>query len=107
MKQIIKNWIISKLGGIPATQRIDPFIIQQEQRDVIKVQVERAIPKFQIELMSPEEEVVTVKRCLANLLGGYLIEGGYMTVSVEEEADRKVFYASLKIVKGGEADETC
>lgn len=106
MKQKIKDWLICKLGGIPAMHITKPVIIRQEQKDVIKVQVERAIPKFQIEMMSPEEEVATVKRCLANLLGGYLIDGEYMTVSVEEEADRKVFYASLKIVKGGEADET-
>lgn len=101
MMQRVKDWLICKLGGCPAVQIIEPFKIRTEQREIIKVQVKRAIPKFQIEMMSPEEEVDVVNRCLANLLGGYLLDGGYVTVSVKEEADRKVFYASLKIVKGG------
>ena len=103
MKQKIKNWLICKLGGNPAVQIKERYIIRTKQRETIKVQVKRAIPKFQIETMSPEEEVEVVNRCLANLLGGYLLDGGHVTVSVEEEADSKVFCASLEIVKGGTA----
>ena len=105
MKQKIKDWLICKLGGIPAMQIIKPVIIRQEQNEVIKVQVKRAIPIWQTDSMSPEEEADAVNRCLANLLGGYLMDGGYVTVSVEEKGDRKVFYGSLKIVKGGRSDE--
>lgn len=99
MKQRFKDWLICKLGGNPPVHTTEPFMIFREQQEVIRVQVERAIPKFQIETMSPEEEVDTVNRCLANLLGRHLIDRGYVTVSVKEESDDKVFCVSLKILK--------
>lgn len=104
MKRKIKNWLIGKLGGIPATYRIKPIVIHTEPRDVVKIQVERAIPLFQINLMTPEEEADVVNRCLAGLLGHYLMDNGLVEISIEEKADRKIFYGSLRVVKGGVND---
>lgn len=101
MKRKVKNWLIGKLGGIPATQKIEPLMIIRSPQDVVKLQVERAIPMFQIDLMTPEEEADAVNRCLAGLLGSCLMDNGLVTVSVEEKADRKVFYGSLRVVKEG------
>lgn len=100
MKRKIKDWAIRKLGGVPRTQKIE-YPIHIEPREVVKVQVERAIPFFQLDLMSPEEEADTVNRCLGNLLGSGLMDSGYVNVSVKTEPDKKIYYGSLKIVKEG------
>lgn len=103
MKEI-RRWIIKRLGGIPATQKITEPLIIMSPRNVVKFQVERVIPKFQIDLMTPEEEADAVNRCLANLLGSGLIENGLVDISVKRESDRKIFYGSISVVKG-EADD--
>lgn len=104
MKRRVKNWLIGKLGGIPKTQRIEPLKIIESPYNTVKFQVERAIPMFQIDLMTPEEETDAVNRCLANLLGSGLIENGLVDISVKRELDRKVFYGSIRVVKGEKDD---
>ena len=102
--QKIRKWIIKRLGGVPATQKItEPLMIIRSPRNVVKFQVERAIPMFQTDLMTPEEEADAVNRCLGSLLGSGLIENGLVDISVKRESDRKVFYGSIRVVKG-EAD---
>ena len=103
-KRRVKNWLIGKLGGIPKTQRIEPLMIIRSPRNVVKFQVERAIPMFQIDLMTPEEEADVVNRCLGSLLGSGLIENGLVDISSKRESDRKIFYGSISVVKG-EADD--
>lgn len=105
VKRRVKNWLIGKLGGIPVTQKIGPpDVIFKSPRNIVKFQVERAIPMFQIDLMTPEEEADAVNRCLGSLLGSGLIENGLVDISVKREPDRKVFYGSIRVVKG-EADD--
>jgi hypothetical protein len=106
MKARIKNYLIIKLGGVPVTQKLEkPMIVRTEPRNVIKVGVDRTIPNFQLANMSPEEEADAVNRCLANLLGNYLIDNGCVKISVRENEFGKVYHGSIEIVKGGEVDD--